>query len=290
MKVACPYCNCSSCNLYLNAQDHLVSHQRFNLHHCPQCDFLFTLPVPRDLRPYYDSPAYLSHDTDNSNLITILYNTVRNYQLKKKVSIIDTYGQGKYVLDYGCGTGQFIQACLKRDFYCDGIEPNEKARSKAINLTERNIYPSFDTLDCTSNYDLITFWHVLEHISQPWEILKKIKHLLKPNGCVVIALPNYNSHDAVYYGEYWAGYDVPRHLFHFSQRSISTLSDQLGFTLLETLPMKFDSFYVSLLSEANKNVSIMKYPNAFYRGLISNLHASRTGEYSSMIYILKNHG
>src|SRR5690606_2817313 len=95
------------------------------------------------------------------------------------------------------------------------------------------------------------------------------------------------SYDAKYYGEFWAGYDVPRHLWHFSKVGIGKLFGHENMRVADVLPMKFDAFYVSLLSEKYKTGK-MNYPKAVWIGLKSNLSAIKKGEYSSHIYIINN--
>jgi hypothetical protein len=101
-----------------------------------------------------------------------------------------------------------------------------------------------------------------------------------------VAVPNYKSYDATHYKEFWAAYDVPRHLWHFSEKSISHIFGEHDFDLVKTLPLIFDSFYVSLLSEkymTGKSNLI----SGFLTGLTSNIKARHTGEFSSKIYLLK---
>ena len=138
----------------------------------------------------------------------------------------------------------------------------------------------------TEEYDVITMWHVLEHVENLQEYIQQLKDLLKENGTLLIAVPNYKSYDANYYKEFWAAYDVPRHLWHFSQASISKLFSVENISVVKTLPMKFDSYYVSLLSEKYKNGK-MNPIKAFLVGFTSNRKSKQTKEYSSLIYVLK---
>ncbi|MEJ2004106.1 MAG: class I SAM-dependent methyltransferase [Cyclobacteriaceae bacterium] len=262
--------------------------EEFQLYHCPACDFLFTHPVPDELSSYYQSENYLSHHTDKTDLKTTLYKTVREYQLKRKVQLISSAGTGKNILDYGCGTGMFLKSCIQNGYICTGIEPDNDARLQAQTVTGTKIHKDISFIPSESSYDVITLWHVLEHLPKPWETLSYFKGILKSTGILVIAVPNYLSHDAKYYRQYWAGYDVPRHLFHFSPSSIERIANQCGYHLVLTKPMVFDSFYVSLLSEQFSNKHLTSYPTAFIEGLRSNLSAMKTGNYSSLIYVLKN--
>jgi hypothetical protein len=130
----------------------------------------------------------------------------------------------------------------------------------------------------------------LEHIHSLRKTLKNIVKHLKSEGYIVIAVPNPHSEDAKKYGSTWAGYDVPRHLYHFSKKSMSVIQDEFGLELVQVKPMIFDSYYVSLLSEGYKNPKaglISRYFNAILQGYSSNKKAGVPGNYSSNIFIFK---
>jgi len=286
MSVNCPRCH-QQATLFLKAKDHLVSGETFELMQCTPCDFLFTFPVPDDIGSYYDSSAYLSHHSQQQNLITFLYKTVRQIQLSRKIRLLEGLTPGRRLLDYGCGTGAFLSAARSHGFNCTGIEPDPDARIIAESTSRALVYPALDDIETSDKFDTITLWHVLEHTSSPWQLLSSLYHILSAKGILVIAVPNYYSADAKHYGAYWAGYDVPRHLFHFSHKSIHLLCNESGFKLIETKPMVFDAFYVSLLSEKYKGRNIFSYPGALIQGLRSNMKATKNGQYSSLIYVLQ---
>ena len=162
------------------------------------------------------------------------------------------------------------------------MEVNPEARTRA---SEKGIDLQA-YLDAVSEkqFDVVTLWHVLEHLPDLEETVGVIQGLVKPGGVLVIAVPNFKSADAKKYGRFWAAYDVPRHLWHFSRTTIPKLFSEMK--LLTIKPMIFDSFYVSLLSEKYKNGSSFSL-RAIWSGFRSNLSASTTGEYSSLIYCLK---
>jgi ubiquinone/menaquinone biosynthesis C-methylase UbiE len=202
--------------------------------------------------------------------------------MAQKRELLNSLSTDKSILDYGCGTGALIEYLQKHKWNVAGYEPNNSE-----NITEKNFTIFKDKNEIKGSYSLLTLWHVLEHVPQPEQTLKEIKPFIKENGKLVIAVPNPNSYDAIHYKEIWAAYDVPRHLFHFNKNSMEQLLHNAGYTLEKILPMKFDAFYVSLLSEQYKGVGILKFIKAFYHGLKSNFKASKTGEYSSLIYIVK---
>jgi len=271
--------------LYLKTKDYSVSHQEFELHYDEALDMLVTKPQPEKLSNYYESENYISHTDSKRTLVDKIYQLAKAYSLKKKIALIKSASNdGKVLLDIGAGTGDFLLAAKKSNWIVNGVEPNQLARK---NAKEKGIYLE-DSLENVSDrkYDVITLWHVLEHLPDLNSQIRKIVALLNQNGVLIIAVPNFKSFDAKHYKRFWAAYDVPRHLWHFSKTAINKLFEDNGAKVMETKPMKLDSFYVSILSEKYKTgkQNLLK---AFYIGLKSNLKANRTKEYSSHIYVLK---
>ncbi len=269
----------------ISTKDYLVTQESFQLQYDSKLDMLITKPEPEDLEKYYDPNNYISHSDSGNGLLEKIYQTVKRYTLNKKVKLINKYTiEEKKLLDIGCGTGEFLFNAKNKNWKTVGVELNENARKKA---TDKNleIYKSLDAIN-NQKFDVITLWHVLEHLPDLDKQIIKIKSLLNKNGTLIIAVPNYKSYDAQYYKEFWAAYDTPRHLWHFSQNAIKNIFKNKKIEVVETLPMYFDSYYVSLLSEKYKTGS-SNYFKAFYRGLISNIKAKTSSEYSSLIYVLK---
>ncbi len=275
---------------YLTVKDHSVSGEDFQLVHNEELDMLETVPQPsaNTLSEYYKSEDYISHTDSKRNWFEKAYHFVRGMALKRKLTLINSFPvSGKTILDVGSGTGDFLQTAKNNSWNVYGIEPNEKARAIANSKTRNQVFNTNTLQEFESGtFDVITLWHVLEHLPNLEIEIQNLNRLLKPNGRLVIAVPNFKSYDAKHYNAFWAAYDVPRHLWHFSQTSISKLFSKHNLEIEKTLPMTFDAFYVSLLSEKYKSGS--KNPlTAFWVGLQSNLKAKRTGEYSSLIYVLK---
>ena len=214
---------------------------------------------------------------------------VRSISLKRKLKLIDGFSsEEKKLLDVGCGTGDFLQVAKQNNWIVSGIEPNEKARIIANTKTNNSVFEVEHLLRISPNsFDVITLWHVLEHLPKLGEHISILKSILKPKGFLIIAVPNYKSYDAKYYKEFWAAFDAPRHFWHFSQQSISSLVEKENMKVVQTLPMEWDSYYVSLLSEKYKSGK-MNIFNAFRIGWLSNYKAKQSREYSSLIYIIKN--
>jgi 2-polyprenyl-3-methyl-5-hydroxy-6-metoxy-1,4-benzoquinol methylase len=213
-----------------------------------------------------------------------MYQFVKSIALKNKLKLINSQSSRGRILDIGAGVGDFLNVAKNDGWETIGIEPSDKAKaiakSKGVLFVE-----SLSELESNS-FDVITMWHVLEHVPDLENQIKELKRLIKPNGTVIIAVPNFKSYDAEYYGKFWAAYDVPIHLWHFSKTAIQKLFFNENLELIKVLPMKFDSFYVSLLSEKYKTGK-MNFIKAFYIGLKSNWRGSQNYEYSSHIYVIK---
>ncbi|HCY97042.1 class I SAM-dependent methyltransferase [uncultured Polaribacter sp.] len=270
----------------LSCKDYTVSGDSFELVINKEYEMLVTAPVPTDLEKYYKSTAYISHTDSKKTFFDKGYQIVKNYTLQQKLSLLNSFKtSAKSVLDVGAGTGDFLSVCKNNDWETFGVEPSLVARDVA---KKKGIFLKAGLSEFKNQkFDVISLWHVLEHVEHLKDTIKTLQGLLKPGGRIVVAVPNYKSYDAQFYNEYWAAYDVPRHLWHFSQTAIHKLFSEVEMTVSQTLPMRFDSYYVSLLSEKYKKGKL-KFIAGFYRGFISNLKAQVTSEYSSLIYVIKN--
>jgi len=270
---------------YLETKDYFYSQENFTLLYNADMEMLQTSPLPSNPENYYQSESYISHSDQTSSLFDIAYGLVKRFTLQRKVALLNRLlpNHGT-LLDIGAGTGDFLITAKLHEWQVTGVEPNPLARKNALNkgiiLNETlNQLPK-------NKYDIITLWHVLEHLPNLNKQITDITELLKNNGFLIVAVPNYKSYDAHYYKEHWAAYDVPRHLWHFSKTSIPKLFHPFGLELIKTKPMWFDSFYVSLLSEKYKTGKT-RYITALLRGFMSNFKGLSSKEYSSHIYILK---
>ena len=283
---ACPVCESTQFGTHLQVKDWMITHESFTIQKCNSCGFHFTNPIPNEetIGSYYKSEEYVSHSSTNKGLVNKLYNLVRNLTLDHKVSLIRSYSKGNSVLDIGSGTGHFLNACVKEGLFVQGLEPDVDARNFAKEHFDLNLQ-ELDTLKAieTNSKDVITMWHVLEHVYHLKRDVAEMVRVMKDNGTLFIAVPNMDSYDAKVYKEYWAAYDVPRHLYHFQENTIKQLFSQFGLECVKIVPMKFDAYYVSMLSEKYKGGNIVK---AFLNGLLSNLKSEKHG-YSSQIYVFQ---
>ena len=281
---ACPVCEHAEFESFIDLKDWMITKEEFTIVKCSSCGFHFTNPIPAEttIGNYYKSEEYVSHSSSNKGIINRVYSIVRNYTLKQKVKLLSSYTNGNSLLDIGAGTGHFLNLAQTQGYEIQGLEPDEDARSFAnqqFNLSLEKL----DTLTSISSdsKDLITMWHVLEHVYHLKRDLSEIVRVLKTGGYLFIAVPNMDSWDAKFYKSYWAAYDVPRHLYHFQENTIKKLIETFGLVHRDTLPMKFDSYYVSMLSEKYKGGSMLK---GILNGFISN-EKSMKGGYSSQIYV-----
>lgn len=273
---------------FLTVKDHSVSKEIFDLYYDEELDMLITSPQPdlQNLGRYYESEDYISHTDNKRSLFEKAYHFVKNIALQNKLNLINNQQPQKgKILDIGAGTGDFLLTAKNDGWETIGVEPSDRAKNsakqKGISFVEE-----MSTLE-NHSLDVITMWHVLEHVPDLKHQIQELKRLLKPTGTLIVAVPNFKSYDAKHYGEFWAAFDVPIHFWHFSKKAIQSLFERVDMKLEKVLPMKFDSFYVSLLSEKYKTGK-MNFIKAFFIGLRSNLTAASTKEYSSHIYVLKN--
>ncbi|MGB5379300.1 class I SAM-dependent methyltransferase [Muriicola sp.] len=270
---------------FLRTKDHALTQESFDLQYDAELEMLQTIPKPTEIEKYYQDEAYISHTDGNQTALEKIYQLVKQYNQKKKASWIQQYAkQNAKVLDVGAGTGSLIKYLQDQGWQAEGVEPNKKAQNIA---KDKGVDLKSSLQDVEENdFDVITLWHVLEHLPDLDKDISDISKKLRSKGVVFIAVPNFRSYDAQHYGSYWAAYDVPRHCWHFSQHSIQTIFSRKGFSLLKVKPMIFDAFYIARLSEKYKkgNNQLLK---ALWHGLRSNFHGWRTGEYSSLLYILQ---
>ena len=273
---------------FLTVTDFSVSKEVFDLYQVEDLDMLITYPQPSldVLGKYYESADYISHTDSKRSLFEKAYHFVKSIALKNKLNLINSLQPNKgRILDIGAGTGEFLSVAKQNGWETTGVEPSDKAKQIAISKGVSFVEAIAQLED--RSFDVITMWHVLEHVPDLDHQIKELKRLLKPTGSLIIAVPNFKSFDAQHYGKFWAAYDVPIHFWHFSKTAIQKLFQKEQMELVKILPMKFDSFYVSLLSEKYKT-GRMNFIKAFFIGLWSNIKAQSDLEYSSHIYILKN--
>ena len=253
---------------------------------CGSCSLRMTSPRPTQdsVGKYYQSTDYISHSNTSKGLMNRIYHLVRHVAIRQKYALLRSLNVCNSVLDIGAGTGDLLVYLQNKGVSVKGVEPDTTARKVALEKNGLRLH-DLEFLDNNEQYDIISMWHVLEHVHHPDRLLKKLALKLFPGGALVVAVPNHLSKDATIYGTDWAAYDVPRHLFHFSRNDLHALAKHSGLMVEKVLPMYFDSYYVSMLSEKARGGTFV---HGMLNGFRSNISArTRTGEFSSLIYILR---
>lgn len=290
--VSCPICGSDNIVKKYQSIDFLVTKSSFDIMECGKCSTCITSPQPdpSEIDVYYRSEEYIAHSGKSTGIIGILYKTARFFTLYGKRKLIENEAglRTGNILDIGCGSGEFLQACQKNGWNVTGIEPGELAREKASDLLGVQILETEDLFMIKGErFDVVTLWHVLEHVHDPNAVLVQVRNILNPGGVCLIAVPNHTSTDAKLYGMEWAAWDVPRHLYHFSPKAMNHLVSHAGMKLIASKWMPFDPFYVSLLTEKS-----VKTNGSLIRGIWTGLKSwfvslFQTEKSSSLIYILK---
>ena len=288
MSTKCPFCESENTRSYLKLKDYFLSQEDFEILECDNCKLLFTTPRPDKsvIGNYYKSDNYLSHNEHKKGLVPWIYNQVKKVNIRNKYMIACKDITNANLLDFGCGVGDFLHYSQQNGCEITGCDMSEDARKYASEKLGKTIVSPDEIFALPhSTFDVITMWHVLEHIDDLRFQTEQLHRLIKDNGRLVIAVPNYKSYDAQHYKDKWAAYDVPRHLNHFHKESLENIFAG-NFELVSTHPMKWDAFYISMMSE-----KYIGKGNSFIKGILtgwkSNHNACKTGEYSSLIYVFR---
>ena len=285
---SCPICT-TEMKFKFVTKDYLVTGESFDIVECEACSIRTTTPFPdkKIIGNYYSSDDYISHDDKVSGIFDSIYGLVRTYQLNKKKKLIGEYfnkSNGK-ILDIGCGAGDFLQYMKENHWNINGVDTSNKARKIANKKLNIKVMDPKDWINNKEKYDVITCWHSLEHVHEPWVYLDKIKKSLTLDGFLIVALPNYQSTDAKIYKEFWAAYDTPRHLYHFTIKSMNKTIKPHGLNIESIYRMNFDPFYVSMLSAKHMGKSFMSgLINGFKSWTLSIFSKDKC---SSLIFIIK---
>ena len=292
MNTTCPWCESKKSHLHLQLKDYFLTQEPFEIVECDDCHLLYTTPRPTadEIGRYYQSENYYSHQENKKGFVPRLYEAIKRVNIKHKFEIA-TEGMnsdcGRRILEIGCGVGDFLHYAEQKGWECYGAEPSDDAvkilrtKSNAEIVKPEQIEAFHD-----ASFDLICMWHVLEHVDDlKWQIAQ-LGRLVKPNGKIVIALPNYQSYDAQFYKEKWAAYDVPRHLNHFSEEYMRNKLNDNKLVYIKSEKLIWDSYYISYLSEQYCHHKMALLRGAWH-GFVSNQKARKSGQYSSLVYLFK---
>lgn len=289
MNDKCPWCGSENAQLHLELKDLFLTQEPFKILECKECGMLYTTPRPNkdEIGRYYKSEEYYSHQENKEGFIPKVYEKVKSVNLKNKYGIATEGKEKGKALDIGCGVGDFLHTMEQHGWDCTGVEPSEDAKVIAKKRIKGQLLSSEEQENLPdSSFDIITMWHVLEHVDDiRWQI-QQLHRLCKPGGRIIIALPNYKSYDGQYYKAEWAAYDVPRHLNHFNKENLIKILEESGLRHVKTEKLVWDAYYISYMSEKYRKHSIPLLRGAF-RGLVSNCKARKTGEWSSLVYVFE---
>lgn len=286
----CPWCEKNTDHLYMEVKDFFLTKEDFRIYQCDHCGLLFTAPRPssEEIGRYYQSDNYYSHQENKKGFIPHVYETVKSFNIKRKVQIALSGLEKGRLLDIGCGVGDFLLNVKNAGWEITGIEPSKDAKKIAQERLGITLLDPSDSHSLPDHFfDVITMWHVLEHVDDLKSQTSELKRLLKPSGRLIIALPNFQSFDSQYYNKYWAAWDVPRHLNHFSSDVIQSIFTSLGMIFVDIQKLNWDAYYISYLSERYLDHSLPLL-RGFWIGLKSNIKARRSGMYSSLVYRFQN--
>ena len=289
----CPVCDKAAISFLIHSKDYSLTNKDFDIIECANCSLRYTFPMPskEDIGPYYNFPEYISHTDVKEGWMNKMYHKVRTYTLHEKTNWVQSLftGHKGHILELGAGTGAFAHAMKNKGWNVTALEPDAASRQRCLDTYGVQLQPIENLYTLSENkFEVITLWHVLEHVHDLKDYLQAFSKLLKQNGRLIIAVPNYTSYDACFYKKHWAAYDVPRHLYHFSPDAMNKLVKQFNMQIVEYKPMWFDSFYVSLLSEKYKKSGMLGLLRALLIGCISNITALRDAKKaSSIIYQIK---
>ena len=287
-KETCPICESKDIPKLFTCVDHMITKEEFDIVKCNNCGFQFTNPVPRieDIGRYYESDVYVSHSNTKKGIKNFVYHLVRNFTLQRKIDLVKRYRPNGKLLDIGSGAGYFLNKAKQSGFSTLGLEPSEEVRSESIRSFGLNVQDISELHNLERNsINVITMWHVLEHVYNLNQDLQKMLEILKPDGVMIVAVPNPNSWDAKFYGDQWGGWDVPRHLYHFREVDVCNLFMKYDCSVVEVKPLQFDPVYVSMLSEQYRGGSTLR---AVYYGMLSYFNKNKYGCTSQIYIIQKN--
>lgn len=222
---------------------------------------------------------------ERNTLFARLYRIARKLSVRRKAERVtrDLKTRAR-TLDVGCATGELMVELRQRGFDAMGVEPDPDAAEFArkhygLSVRTGSIH---DIPDDAGLFDLISFWHVLEHVHDLKGVLRRARELLTPSGKLAIAVPNPLSADARAYGTNWVAWDTPRHLYHFEPRVMLNLLSKSGFSPKRAGAVAFDAFYHCLLSEKKTTIGLLR---GGARGFNSYLRGLTGAEGSSELYL-----
>ena len=246
---------CSNCGGRVSPKLDVVSYEveeAFDILVCSACGLGQTSPQPDDLDKYYADYHGGRHG------FTARF---RAWSRARTLNSCVDQVANKSVLDVGCGDGDFLFAAQGAGWSVAGTERGERLSE----LDSVKVLPDLFSIKAEfgeNSFDAVTCWHTLEHFNVPSETLAEIGKLLKPEGVLLIAVPNFGGWQSRLSGKHWLHLDVPRHLWHFTTSSLQGLLHKSGFTVKRAWHREFE-YDVLGWSQSCLN-TIFRTPNVFF--------------------------
>ena len=238
--------------------------ERFAIEACTNCGLGHTTPTPEDLGRYYGQRYYGGR-----------HGFTAAHCARRRARLVDSAarsGRKGALLDVGCGDGTFLLEARGRGWNVVGTEMNpELARSAGL-----EVYESVAEASTRAPFDCITLWHCLEHVRNPKEMIESLVPLLAADGIIVVAVPDAEGMQASVFGPAWFHLDVPRHLFHFGDRSLTLLLQDAGLTVERRLHQELEYDLLGWLQSALNRM--LSAPNILFDRLTGRDTAARRGE------------
>ncbi len=239
-KVRCNLCDSDKFTEVYTLQDYLLERPNIltTLVQCDNCGLIYQNPRPSAVEMDQHYPdEYEPYENLGESKKTWLLRKAIEYGLAKRAKFVTKHRKTGRLLDVGCATGEFLSAMrLQEDWELYGVEPNARVASIASHNTGANVF--IGTLEqaqfAKDYFDVVTMWDVLEHVYNPQKTLDEIFRILKPDGLLIIRVPNGSSFQAKIFGKFWAGLDAPRHLYVFSLKTLSTMLSRSGFEIVDS--------------------------------------------------------
>lgn len=232
----------------LRCDDFLTHSGTYTIARCTGCGFLWTIDAPTEeaMQQFYGSSYEQSiHPRFAASWLRHLRLTVQSHLRARMIVRKSGLSTGR-ILDIGCGNGDFVSAMKRRGWESEGVELSPDSREKLSKRGIRCHAPDDMQHLPDASFDVITLWHVLEHLPEPQTVVRTIHRLLKPHGICIIAVPNAASPQAQRDGALWFGHDVPRHLWHFSPATLTTTLTGGGLAVETIRPMSIDALVIKL--------------------------------------------
>jgi len=240
---SCILCN-SSMRYQRKFKDLEIENGFYNLLICPKCRLGKTDPFPEEkhMKELYSSTIYRDHESRFIHLGEKGIRIFRKFRQKRIERIV----QKGRILDIGCGRGVFLSLMKESGWEAFGLELNEETAWYARNVlgldvrTDSLVDAQFDD----TFFDVITLWHVLEHLPDPLLTIEECRRILKPGGLLIIAIPNFDSLQAIISGKHWFHLDLPYHLYHFTHKNLDLFLRKFSLRIIKVkqFSLEFNPF------------------------------------------------